>query len=183
MNPTTLRSVYRKVERTDKHDLVAALLPQVFQWARAVDPVQPLTSGVWQGTWGDPDDAARSRHPARQLRRDHLPLLCQARPSSRRRIAELAPLRRPILCTEYLARPLGSTSRESCRLPSGTTSARSTGVWSRARPRRICRGIRGITRTRDPEGWFSDLLRPDGRPYRDSDVRTLRNVTPLLHAK
>ena len=50
-NPAT---VYRTVERPDKDDLVAGLLPQVFEWARAVDPVQPLTSGVWQGDWADP---------------------------------------------------------------------------------------------------------------------------------
>src|SRR2546421_10463399 len=31
----------------DKIARVAALLPQGFQWARAANPVQPLTSGVW----------------------------------------------------------------------------------------------------------------------------------------
>jgi hypothetical protein len=45
---------YRKVEHEDKQKLVAAFLPHVFQWVRAVDPVQPLTSGVWQGHWRDP---------------------------------------------------------------------------------------------------------------------------------
>ena len=45
---------YRKVEHKDKLELVAAFLPHVFQWARAVNPVQPLTSGVWQGHWRDP---------------------------------------------------------------------------------------------------------------------------------
>ena len=51
---------YRKVEQEDKQELVAAFLPHVFQWARAVNPVQPLTSGVWQGHWRDPGNAARS---------------------------------------------------------------------------------------------------------------------------
>src|SRR5205807_2264214 len=37
-----------KVRRVDE------LLPQVFAWARAVHPVQPLTSGVWAGNWSDP---------------------------------------------------------------------------------------------------------------------------------
>lgn len=32
-----------------KEPLVRALLAQVFDWARAADPSQPLTSGVWQG--------------------------------------------------------------------------------------------------------------------------------------
>ena len=33
-----------------KRDIVAKLLPQVFEWARSANPSQPLTSGVW---WGD----------------------------------------------------------------------------------------------------------------------------------
>src|SRR3974390_884597 len=39
-----------------KKELVAALLPQVFEWARSADPSQPLTSGVWTDhtDWGDP---------------------------------------------------------------------------------------------------------------------------------
>ncbi|HEY1440785.1 MAG TPA: 1,4-beta-xylanase, partial [Mycobacterium sp.] len=45
---------YRSVERNDKQQLVAELLPQVFGWARSVDPRQPLTSGVWDGEWADP---------------------------------------------------------------------------------------------------------------------------------
>ena len=36
-------------------NLVADLLPQVFAWARSVDPTQPLTSAVWQGEWPDAD--------------------------------------------------------------------------------------------------------------------------------
>ncbi len=36
-------------ELPNKVALVAALLPQVFEWARSVNPSQPLTSGVWEG--------------------------------------------------------------------------------------------------------------------------------------
>ena len=45
---------YASVERSDKLDRVADLLPQVFTWARSVDARQPLTSGVWDGEWADP---------------------------------------------------------------------------------------------------------------------------------
>ncbi|WP_062541820.1 1,4-beta-xylanase, partial [Mycobacterium celatum] len=52
--PDNPSRVYRQFERKDKQELVAGLLPQVFRWARSVDPSQPLTSGVWRGVWGDP---------------------------------------------------------------------------------------------------------------------------------
>jgi len=38
---------YETREAHDKFNLVAALLPQVFSWARSQQPVQPLTSGLW----------------------------------------------------------------------------------------------------------------------------------------
>ena len=63
MNPTTRRRCTARSSAPDKIDLVAALLPQVFQWARAVDPDQPLTSGVWQGDLGRPGTSA-ARLPA-----------------------------------------------------------------------------------------------------------------------
>jgi GH35 family endo-1,4-beta-xylanase len=36
-----------ELKERDKTTLVTALLPQVFEWARDANPVQPLTSGVW----------------------------------------------------------------------------------------------------------------------------------------
>ncbi|BCI90303.1 hypothetical protein NIIDMKKI_55090 [Mycobacterium kansasii] len=145
--PDNPARVYRKVERSDKLALVADLLPQVFRWARAVDPAQPLTSGVWQGNWADPGQ--RSTISGIQLdNSDVITFHSYAAPADfEARIAELSPLGRPVVCTEYLARTRGSTVEEFCQLPSGTTLERSTGVWSPERPRRTCRGTRGITRT------------------------------------
>ena len=39
-----------------KKELVAGLLGQVFEWARSVDPTQPLTSGLWIGDHWDQID-------------------------------------------------------------------------------------------------------------------------------
>ncbi|MEJ7616617.1 MAG: hypothetical protein WKF30_06535 [Pyrinomonadaceae bacterium] len=47
-------SSYGKIEPKNKVALVLAMLPDAFEWARSVDPVQPLTSGVWQGDWSTP---------------------------------------------------------------------------------------------------------------------------------
>src|SRR5262245_6269662 len=44
-NPNT--SSYGKSEPANKEQLVRALLPQVFEWARSANPTQPLTSGIW----------------------------------------------------------------------------------------------------------------------------------------
>src|SRR5579859_1194351 len=49
----TNSSAYGKVELKNKVELVQALLPQVYEWARAAKPSQPLTSAVWQ-EWSSP---------------------------------------------------------------------------------------------------------------------------------
>lgn len=165
---------YRKVERKDKQDLVAALLPQVFQWARGVDAAQPLTSGVWQGQWRDP--GARSTISGIQLdNSDVISFHSYGGPADfEARIAELSPLGRPILCTEYLARDKGSTVEGI--LPIAKRHNVGAYNWGL---------VAGKTQTylpwdswdhpyaSPPKVWFSDLLQPDGKPYRDSEVETI----------
>lgn len=146
--PDNPADTYASVERKDKLDLVANLLPQVFEWARLVDPRQPLTSGVWHGEWADP--ARRSVIAGIQLdNSDVITFHCYGEPAVfERRIAELVPLGRPILCTEYMARPLGSTVQNILPIAKRAGSARSTGDSSPAKPRRTFPGTPGTTRTR-----------------------------------
>ena len=138
---------YRSVERSDKEQLVANLLPQVFRVGSGGGPSQPLTSGVWRGDWGQP--RGRSAISDIQLANaDVVTFHSYAGPAGfENRINELTPLGRPILCTEYMARPQGSTVNQFCRLPSATTSAPSTGAWWPARPRPTSPGTHGITPT------------------------------------
>ncbi|TPG35243.1 cellulase family glycosylhydrolase [Mycolicibacterium hodleri] len=182
--PDNPASTYRAVERRDKADLVAALLPQVFQWARAVDPVQPLTSGVWQGSWADPRH--RSEIAGIQLdNSDVVSFHSYAKPADfEGRIAELAPLQRPILCTEYLARSLGSSVEEilpiakrhdvgayNWGLVAGKTQTYLPwDSWDRPQPE-------------PPRVWFSDLLRLDGRAYQDGEIAAIRRLSPLARAR
>ncbi|BBX34264.1 hypothetical protein MMAG44476_13496 [Mycolicibacterium mageritense DSM 44476 = CIP 104973] len=168
---------YRKVERKDKIDAVGSLLPQVFQWARSVNAVQPLTSAVWQGSW---EPGQRSEMDSFQLdNSDIISFHSYAGPTEfENRIAELAPLGRPILCTEYLARDQGSTLEGV--LP--VAKRHNVGAYSWGL-------VAGKTQTyfpwdswdkpytSVPKVWFSDLLRPDGRPYKDSEYQTLRQLT------
>lgn len=55
-------SSYLKAEPKRKEDAIAKLLPQVFTWARAVHPTQPLTSGVWEGDWSSASKLTAIQH-------------------------------------------------------------------------------------------------------------------------
>ena len=176
--PDNPAKVYSKVERKYKLDRVGELLPQVFLWARSVDPTQPLTSGVWRGDWGEP--AGRSPISAMQLdNADVITFHSYAEPGGfESRINELAPLGRPIICTEYMARPQGSTVESI--LPVAKRHNIGAFNWGL---------VAGKTQTyfpwdswdhpytAPPKVWFHDLLLPDGRPYRESEIQTIRGLT------
>jgi hypothetical protein len=175
--PDNPARVYQKVERKDKQERVAELLPQVFRWARSVDPSQPLTSGVWRGDWGEP----AGRSPISQIQLNNADVITfhsYAEPAAfESRISELAPLGRPIICTEYMARTQGSTVEAI--LPVAKRHNVGAFNWGLAA---------GKTQTyfpwdswdhpytAPPKVWFHDLLLPDGRPYRDGEFQAVRSL-------
>ncbi|HYB80613.1 MAG TPA: 1,4-beta-xylanase [Mycobacterium sp.] len=169
---------YRNVERSDKEQLVANLLPQAFRWARSVDPSQPLTSGVWRGDWGEPQ--GRSAISDIQLdNADVITFHSYAEPADfESRISELTPLGRPIICTEYMARTRGSTVEGI--LPVAKRHNVGAFNWGL---------VAGKTQTyfpwdswehpydEIPKVWFHDLLRPDGQPHQETDTKTIQALT------
>lgn len=177
--PDNPADAYRAVERRDKVDLVADLLPQVFQWARSVDPIQPLTSGVWDGEWGDP----RRRNTINRIQLDLSDVITfhsYAEPKGfEARLEELTPMGRPMLCTEYMARTLDSTVESILPI----TKRRNVGAYTWG-------FVAGKTQTYlpweswdrpvlEPKVWFHDLLNTDGSPYRAAEVNTIRELTGM----
>ncbi len=171
---------YRKVERADKLDRVADLLSLAFGWARSVEPNQPLTSAVWDGAWGDPQ--RRSEIADIQLdNSDVITFHCYDKPAGfEARIAELSPLGRPILCTEYLARSLGSTVEGILPVAQRhNVGAINWGLVAGKTQTNIPWDSWDHPYTKAPKLWFADLLQPDGRPYRDTEIQTISKLTKL----
>ena len=162
-----------------KQQLVAALIEDSFRWARAQDPVQPLTSGVWQHESWAP--AALSAIEKRQLTQsDVISFHDYSWPETfARRVRQLASLGRPVLCTEYMARGNGSTFDGS--LPLGKKEGVAMFNWG---------FVDGKTQTRlpwdswqkpymsgEPPIWFHEVLHTDGTPYRPAEVDLLRRMS------
>lgn len=81
------------------------LLKKVFQWAREAGPEQPLTAGIWNVS-EDFDDL--NRFSAEQS--DVLSFHCYSKPelmSERIDLLRLIANGKPLLCSEYMARPIG----------------------------------------------------------------------------
>ncbi len=162
-----------KVARVDE------LLPEAFAWARSVHPVQPLTSGVWQGDWSDP--AQESATTKIQLAEsDIITFHNYGWPEEfEARIESLEPLHRPIICTEYMARGAGSTFDGS--LPIAKQYHVGAINWGL---------VTGKTQTYlpwdswqrpyvllQPTIWFHDVFRKDDTPYRQHEVDLIRQLT------
>jgi len=179
--PDNPARVYRKVQRNDKLERVADLLPQVFRWARAIDPRQPLTSGVWQGDWADPQ--RRSAIAGIQLdNSDIITFHSYAEPAVfEGRIAELSPLGRPILCTEYMARTQGSTIDGILPIAKRhNVGAINWGLVAGKTQTYFPWDSWDHAYTTIPKVWFHDLLGPDGRPFQDNEIQTIKTLTARI---
>jgi hypothetical protein len=178
-------SSYGKLEPPNKVALVDALLPQVFAWARAVKPRQPLTAGVWKGDWST--DAKLSNTDKILLAQSDVITFhsYEDGPKFEQRIQSLQRLNRPILCTEYMARGAKSTFEAS--LPIAKKYNVAAINWG---------FVMGKTQThlpwdswqkpyvdREPAVWFHEVFRPDGSPYRAEEVELIRGLTGVPKRK
>lgn len=167
---------YPDSESPNKLVLVGDLLPQVFEWARSAHPSQPLTSGIWFGDWSTP--AGLTRIQRTQMEKSDIISFHNYEDGAQfsKRIAWLQSTERPLLCTEYMARSLGSTFQEI--LPIAKANRVAAFNWG---------FVAGKTQTRLPwsswqanhnDGqefeWFHEILREDGSSYSETETETIR---------
>jgi len=172
LNESSYNDPKEKVQR------VIQLLPQVFQWVRSEDPSQPLTSGVWTGDWS-PEKAS----PMTRIQIENSDVLTfhsyDPPEGFERKVTELKQYGRPIICTEYMARPRGSTF--DAILPVAKRLEVGAINWG---------FVQGKSQTNlpwdswqhpyvdhPPDVWFHDIFYPDGRPYRPAEVDLIRRLT------
>lgn len=168
---------YAPLEPEGKVEAARILLEKTFRWAREARPSQPLTSGVWLGTWGDPAKLS----PMEKLQLEHSDIITfhnYGKPEDVKDCVEnLRRYRRPILCTEYMARPAGSTFDPIL----GYFKQEHVGAYNWG-------FVAGKTQTiypwdswkksytDEPPLWFHDIFRTDGTPYRIEEVDFIRSV-------
>jgi hypothetical protein len=100
---------YRQEEPWNKVSLVQNMLPEVFQWARSVHPTQPLTSGVWLGDWSS-FNRLNQMQKTQLENSDIITFHNYGNPQDfANRVHQLSQYDRPLICSEYMARPMGST--------------------------------------------------------------------------
>ena len=176
---------YGQLEPKNKVELVLALLPQAFAWARAAGAEQPLTSGVWKGDWSTAEKMTAMDRLQIELS-DVVTFHNYDAPTElEKRINWLKRYNRPLICTEYMARGNGSFFFGS--LP--VAKVHNVGMinWGFAQ---------GKTQThlpwdswqrpyvdREPSVWFHEIFRNNGQPYLVEEVEFIRRMSGKTKAK
>ena len=158
--------------KTDRAD---GLLNRIFDWCEAVDPDQPLTAGVFVGVSGAVERVSRINQTMLS-RSDVISFHCYG---NRKRLAatidHLAHYDRPLLCTEWLARTLGSTVDLLAVLADRDVGAYCWGLVD-GRTQTKYPWTTWIRPAKEPLQWFHELLHPDGQPYDPAETDLIREV-------
>jgi hypothetical protein len=175
----TNQGSYGHLEPKNKVELVLALLPKAFAWARAAGPQQPVTSAVWKGDWSSPEKMTEMDRLQIELS-DVITFHNYDSPTElEKRINWLKRYNRPLICTEYMARGNGSFFMGG--LPVGKVHNVGMINWGL---------VQGKSQThlpwdswqhpyigREPSIWFHEVFRTDGRPYIPEEVEFIKRMT------
>jgi hypothetical protein len=169
-----------EMKMSDKIARVTELLPQAFQWARDANPTQPLTSGVYEIDTAADENSQDALERIQLRESDIITFHNYSWPESfRSEVAWLRRFHRPIICTEYMARSIGSLF--DTILPIAKQEHVGAINWG---------FVAGKMQTyypwdswdhpyikEQPPVWFHDVLHPDGTPYRQAEVDLIRELT------
>ncbi len=172
------KSSYGDKELPNKAEMSLLLIRKAFAWAREVGPSQPLTSGVWIGNW--PDPTKLSPMERFQLGNSDVISFHSYAPLDKacKCVEHLRRYNRPLLCTEYMARPAGSTFDPLL----GYFKQQKVGAYNWG-------FVAGKTQTNypwdswhkkytaEPPLWFHEIFRTDGTPYIPAEVNYIRKIT------
>jgi hypothetical protein len=165
-----LWDLYNEPGNSGKKDSSLVLLKKVFTWARSVNPVQPISAGLWAWDF-------EKLNAFQLLNSDVITYHnYEDRPWHQRTIELLKVAGRPMICTEYMART--RNSRFSTILPLlkkhqvgainwGFVAGKSNTIYAWDTP---------IPSGEEPVEWFHDIFYKDGTPYRRDEVNLIKRL-------
>ena len=147
------------------------LLQSVFQWARQVNPSQPVSSGVWNNALSDLNkfqlensDIITYHNYNNEI--DH-----------QQAIDTLKKYNKPMICTEYMARRNNSLFSNIMPILKeqgigainwGLVEGKSNTKYAWDEP---------IPDGSEPDLWFHEVFRKDGTPYKQEEIDIIKALT------
>ncbi len=169
---------YQPAEPANKVELALQLAAKARDWALAAEPSQPISFCLWENHGGNREQLS----PAQRFQLDNSDVITfhiyADLAKTREAVAALRRYHRPLLCSEYMARPLGSTFTDI--LPLFKQERIAAWNWG---------FVDGRSQTKfpwdsnhkaygdDPPVWFHDVLHGDGTPYAAGEATLIRALT------
>jgi hypothetical protein len=158
-----------------KASLSMQLLKKAIKWIRAIDPIQPITMAPWQYEW---HDAAMLTELDNFMftQADIISFHCyENKEGMEKRIKDLKRYGRPMLCTEYMARPFSSTFKDILPLFKKYRVGGYNWGFVAGKSQTHCAWESWQTTPEsEPELWFHDIFTSDGTPYCNHEVAFLK---------
>lgn len=168
-----LWDLYNEPGNSNYQNKSMALLKKAFQWGREINPVQPLTAGVWNKDLVDLNSFQLASSDVITYHNYENEIAHQ------QAIDSLKKYSRPLICTEYMARPRNSTffnimpllKKENVgAINWGLVSGKTNTIYAWDTP---------IPDGAEPKVWFHDIFRPDGSPYSQAEVDLIKSLTGI----
>lgn len=162
-----LWDLYNEPGNAGMGDRSLPLLKAAFRWARAAEPRQPLTAGVWHPDLRALNDVSLALsdvvtfHSYEDLA------------SVERTVPALEQRGRPLICTEWMRRHRGSLFET--HLPFFRRERIGCYFWGLVNGRTQTHlPWNSLAGAAEPPVWFHDLLSADGSAHLDDDLRLIR---------
>jgi hypothetical protein len=147
------------------------LLQKAFTWGREVNPLQPLSAGVWNKELVDLnhfqlDNSDVTTYHNYSDKVEH-----------KKWIDSLRTTGRPLICTEYMARTRNSLFKDIMpMLKKENIGAYNWGLVA-GKTNTIYAWDAPMPDGKEPKIWFHDIFRKDGTPFSKDEVELIKSLT------
>jgi len=165
-----LWDLYNEPGNSGKRDSSLPLLRKVFEWARAVNPDQPISAGLWNWEY-------EKLNSFQALNSDVITYHDYDEPAQHLRVIQLLKtFGRPLICTEYMARLRNSRFQNVMPILKkenvgainwGFVSGKTNTIYAWDTP---------IKDGSQPVEWFHDIFTKDGKPYKQEEVDLIKKM-------
>ena len=173
---------YGTKEIDNKEFFILQLLKKIFGWARTANPSQPLTAGVWRSRFGawvgeNPDDPASKLYHFMLENSDIITFHSyEGLKNVKSVVGSLQALGRPLICTEYMARPYSTFEDIMPYFAAEKIGAINWGFIAGKSQTNYPWASWSQGYNAEPTPWFHDILRADGSKYSEEEVRFISNL-------
>ncbi|KLT65654.1 cellulase family glycosylhydrolase [Pedobacter sp. BMA] len=165
-----LWDLYNEPGNSGKKEATIPLLTKVIEWARAVNPDQPISIGLWD--WG-----FNKLNALQLLNSDIITYHNYEAPEWHQRTIDLLKASgRPLICTEYMARSRNSRFANVMPLLKKENVGAINWGFAAGKTNTKYAWDTPLADGSDPIEWFHEIFQTDGTPYRLDEVNVIKKM-------